>query len=47
MSAVVEGVASDHTNDIGPVVEETGPLMMVVMKGEEEALQPKELFEAM
>jgi hypothetical protein len=47
VTAVVEGIASDHADDVGPVVEETGLSMMVVMEGEEEALQQKQLFEAM
>ena len=46
VTAVVECVASDHANDIGPLVEETGSSMMVLMEGEEEASQQKELFEA-
>ena len=47
VSAVVERVASDHANDVGPVVEETGSSMMAVMEGEEQALQQKDLLEAM
>ena len=46
VTAVVEHIASDHANDIGPLVEETGSSMMVLMEGEEEAPQQKELFEA-
>ena len=46
VTAVVERVASVHTDDVGPLVEETGLLMMVLMEGEEEASQQKELFEA-
>jgi hypothetical protein len=45
-TAVVEGVASDHADDVGPVVEETGWSMLAVMEGEEEALQGKELVKA-
>jgi hypothetical protein len=47
VTAVIEGIASDHTDDVGPVVEETGLSVMAVMEGEEEALQQKQLFEAM
>jgi hypothetical protein len=47
VTAVIEGVPSDHADDIGPVVEETGLSVMAVMEGEEEALQQKQLFEAM
>jgi hypothetical protein len=46
VTAVIEGVASDHADDVGPVVEETGWSMLAVMEGEEEALQGKELVEA-
>ena len=46
VTAVIERVASNHTDDIGPLVEETGSSMMVLMEGEEEAPQQKELFEA-
>jgi hypothetical protein len=46
VTAVVERVASDHTDDIGPLVEETGLSMMALMEGKEEASQQKELFEA-
>jgi hypothetical protein len=47
VTAVVECVASDHADDVGPVVEETASSMMAVMEGEENALQQKELLEAM
>jgi hypothetical protein len=47
VTAVVECIASNHADDIGPVVEETGSSMMAVIKGEEEALHQKELVEAM
>ena len=47
VTAVIEGIANDHADDVGPVVEETGLSMMAVMEGEEEALQQKQLFEAM
>jgi hypothetical protein len=33
VTAVVEGVASDHADDVRPVVEETGLSVMAVMKG--------------
>ena len=46
VTAVIEGIASNHADDVGPVVEETGWSMLAVMEGEEEALQGKELFEA-
>jgi len=47
VTAVVERVASDHADDVGPVVEETASSMMAVMEGEEKALQQKELLKAM
>ena len=45
VTAVVEHIASDHADDVGPLVEETGLSMTALMEGEEEALQQKELFE--
>ena len=45
VTAVVVHVASDHADDVGPLVEETGSSMMMLMEGEEEASQQKELFE--
>jgi hypothetical protein len=44
VTAVIEGIASDYADDVGPVVKETG---LAVMEGEEEALQQKQLFKAM
>jgi hypothetical protein len=46
VTSVVERVASDHANDVGPLVEETGSSIMALMEGEEEASQQKELFKA-
>jgi hypothetical protein len=46
VTAVVEHVASVQADNVGPLVEETGLSMMVLMEGEEEASQQKELFEA-
>ena len=45
VTAVVERVASDHADNIGPLVKETGSSMMALMEGEEDASQQKELFE--
>jgi hypothetical protein len=47
VTAVVKCIASDHADDIGPVVEEIGLSMMAVIEGEEEALHQKELVEVM
>jgi hypothetical protein len=46
VTAVVKHIASVHTDDVGPLVKETGSSMMVLMEGKEEASQQKELFEA-
>ena len=46
VTAIIEGIASNHADNIGPVVKETGSSMMAVMEGEEEALQQKQLFKA-
>jgi hypothetical protein len=39
VTAIIEGIASNHADNIGPVVKETGSSMMAVMEGEEKALQ--------